>query len=150
MVVIGNLTIGGSFQILGWLYSISYYVLHLSSVVFFEEIDQQPLIQCRWAGDSKGSQLGESSHIQWARQNSGPALSFPQWSMYVDAKIIAQQHDIRCGVTTHISKIEDAFPDLWRNAHNEHDEVDGWWGCFEGMEHPQLTRCGLSQGPTLA
>lgn len=49
----------------------------------------------------------------------------------LDAYMIAQQHGIRQKITTHILEIEDAIPNLWRGAYDEHDAGDGMWRCRE-------------------
>lgn len=81
--------------------SSSFYALHLTSVVLGliqrepvlpDECDRQPLIWYRWV-------RLEHTRIELARWDSGLARS------YLDADLIAQQHDIRLGVATSISNI---------------------------------------------
>lgn len=50
--------------------------------VWPEEIARQPLMWCRWIRGPKGGQLGERTHIEWARWDIGPTPSFLQWSMF--------------------------------------------------------------------
>ncbi|MCO5562156.1 hypothetical protein L7F22_015782 [Adiantum nelumboides] len=54
-----------------------------------EEIERQPLVWNDYVGDEHGRQLGEETHIDWARWASGPASSFAVWAESSGTEIVA-------------------------------------------------------------
>ncbi|MCO5590943.1 hypothetical protein L7F22_044919 [Adiantum nelumboides] len=78
-----------------------------------EEIERQPLIWNDHARDEHGRQLGERTHIDWARWASRPAFSFAVWaeSSYVDTKIMAMDSGIRRGIPARMVEHDAAIPD---------------------------------------
>ncbi|MCO5574171.1 hypothetical protein L7F22_027953 [Adiantum nelumboides] len=82
-----------------------------------EEIDRQPLIWNDFVRDEHGRQLGERTHIGWARWASGPS-SFAVWaeSSYVDTEIMAMDLGIRRGILARMVELDAAIPDDWQQV----------------------------------
>ncbi|MCO5556264.1 hypothetical protein L7F22_009810 [Adiantum nelumboides] len=83
-----------------------------------EEIERQPLIWNDYVRDEHGRQLGERTHIDWARWASGPASSFAVWaeSSYADTEIMAMDFGIRRGISARMLELDAAIPDDWEQV----------------------------------
>ncbi|MCO5547423.1 hypothetical protein L7F22_000872 [Adiantum nelumboides] len=75
-----------------------------------------PLLWNDYVRDEHGRQLGERTHIDWARWAAGPASSFALWteSSYVDTEIMALDSGIRRGIAACMVELDEAFPDVWQ------------------------------------
>ncbi|MCO5586123.1 hypothetical protein L7F22_040063 [Adiantum nelumboides] len=99
-----------------------------------EEIERQPLVWNDYVRDEHGRELGERTHIDWARWAAGPASSFAMWaeSSYVDTEIMAMDLGIRRGIATRMVKLDAAIPNDWQQVLTDKYENDAnkYWDLF--------------------
>ncbi|MCO5556934.1 hypothetical protein L7F22_010489 [Adiantum nelumboides] len=101
-----------------------------------EEIERQPLVWNDYVRDEHGRQLGERTHIDWARWATGLASSFAMWaeSSYVDTAIMAMDSGITRGIAARMVELDAAISDDWQQILTSHRDVPphvGWWASFD-------------------
>ncbi|MCO5574915.1 hypothetical protein L7F22_028710 [Adiantum nelumboides] len=117
--------------------------------------------QAEWAGElfraldlaggllhSKAeTQLGERTHIDWARWASGPGSSFAVWaeSSYVDTEFMAMDSGIRRGISAGMVELDAGIPEDWQQVLTGRRDMPlhvGWWAYFDPASRPLIARYG--------
>ncbi|MCO5553681.1 hypothetical protein L7F22_007207 [Adiantum nelumboides] len=80
--------------------------------------ERQPLVWNDYVRDEHERELGERTHIDWARWATSPVSSFAVWveSSYVDIEIMAMDSGIRRGIAARMVELDAAILDDWQQV----------------------------------